>query len=275
MIQRFQSAVARLSHEPPFRLFTRFLLRHCPVSVETRSLWDISERPAYLLGLTMGARQAIGEKRQAISAIEFGVAGGRGLVTLQREAEAVEKEYGVEIKVYGFDMGTQGLPEFIGDYRDHPERWRPGDFPMDEALLRSKLTSRTTLILGNVKDTVTRFIEEHNPPPLGFVSFDMDLYSSTRDAFHIFTHPKKQMLFHVPLYFDDMGSFAYHAHAGEMLAINEFNEQNQFMKIHPWTGVRDDRPFPEASYLGSMYVAHDLSYSPKSALNRVVQKLPL
>ena len=275
MISRIRNAITRFSYEPPFRLMTRFMLKQFPVSVQTRAGWDISDRPAYLLGLVTAAEQAVVEKRQAISAIEFGVASGRGLVALQREADAVEKEYGVAIKVYGFDMGTQGLPEFIGDHRDHPEKFRPGDFPMDEEQLRSELNSRTTLLLGNVKDTVNRFLEEHNPPPLGFVSFDMDLYSSTRDAFRIFTHANKQMLLHTPLYFDDMGHFAYHDHAGELLAIREFNERNYGVKIHPWAGVRDQRPFYEAPYLGHMFLAHDLAGASKIALDRAVDTLPL
>src|SRR5262249_16807684 len=151
--------------------------------------WDISARPAYLLGLVMAANQARIENRPEICAIEFGVAGGNGLLALQSEAEAVEKESGIAIKVYGFDMGSGGLPEFIGDHRDHPEKWRPGDYPMVEDALRSRLTPRTTLILGNVRDTVTGFFDGHQPPPIGFVAFDMDLFSSTRDALRIFTDP--------------------------------------------------------------------------------------
>jgi hypothetical protein len=251
------------------------MLKQFPVSVQTRVRWDISDRPAYLLGLATAGEQAVAEERKAISAIEFGVAGGRGLVALQREAEAVEKEYGVEIKVYGFDMGKQGLPELIGDYRDHPEKFKSGDFPMDEEQLRSKLSSRTALLLGNVRDTVNRFFEEYSPPPIGFVSFDMDLYTSTRDAFRIFTHPNKQMLLHTPLYFDDMGSFSYHDHAGELLAIHEFNEQNYDVKIHPWAGVRSERPFHEAPYLDHMFLAHDLASASKITLNRAVGTLPL
>jgi len=274
LIQRIWNAVARLSHEPPFRLVTRFMLKQFPVSAQTRARWDISDRPAYLLGLATAAEQAVVEKRKAISAIEFGVAGGRGLLALQREAEEVEKEYGVAIKVYGFDLKI-GLPELIGDYRDHPEKFRSGDFPMDEEKLRSKLNSRTALLLGNVRDTVNRFFEEHRPPPIGFVSFDMDLYSSTRDAFRLFTHASKQMLVHTPLYFDDLGSFTYHDHAGELLAIHEFNEQDYSVKIHPWAGVRDGRPFREAPYLGHMFMAHDLAGASKVVLDRPPGTLPL
>src|SRR4051812_48768385 len=108
MIQRMRSALIRLGHEPPFRLLVRFLLKQLPVSVETRAFWDISPRAAYLLGLVRAAKEARHENRPEISAIEFGVAGGRGLVALQDEAAAVEKELGLRIKVYGFDMGRQG-----------------------------------------------------------------------------------------------------------------------------------------------------------------------
>ncbi len=275
MIQRMKSALIRLGHEPPFRLFSRFVLKQFPLPVEVRALWDISPRPAYLLGLVMAAEEARTQNRPEISAIEFGVAGGRGLVALQDEAEAVERDLGVVIKVYGFDMGPRGLPEFVGDYRDHPERWRPGDYPMDEAALRSRLTPRTTLILGNTRDTASEFFDKYQPPPIGFVAFDMDLYSSTRHALQIFTHPSKTMLWHVPLYFDDMGSFAFHRFAGELLAIHEFNEQNDSVKIDAWAGVRDDRPFPESSYLGHMFVAHDLQGTSSVVLSRQIDRLAL
>ena len=96
------------------------------------------ERPAYLVGIHQAARRAIKEGVRAISAIEFGVAGGNGLLAIEREAGAVEAELGVSIRVFGFDNGPAGLPAFIGDHRDHPDKWRPGDFPMDEARLRAE-----------------------------------------------------------------------------------------------------------------------------------------
>ena len=97
------------------------------VSARTRALWDLSKRPAYLVGVLAAAEQALAQGVSAISVIEFGVAGGEGLIALQNEAAAVESETGVEIKVYGFDMGPHGLPRFIGDYRDHPDAWQAGD----------------------------------------------------------------------------------------------------------------------------------------------------
>jgi hypothetical protein len=272
---RLTTAMATIAAEPPFRLLTRFVIKHCWPSVETRALWDISPRPAYLLGLMRGAREAKNEGIRAIAVAEFGVAGGRGLVILQTEAEAVERETGIEILVYGFDMGASGLPELIGDHRDQPERWKTGDYPMDEELLRSRLTSRTTLILGNVAQTASEFFARHHPPHLGFVAFDMDLYSSTMAGFQIFTDPNRKMLIHCPLYFDDLGSFTYHRFAGELLAIDEFNAADDEVKIDVWAGVRDYRPFYRAAYLGKMYVAHDLAAAVRAQPRRETEVLPL
>ena len=228
------------------------------VSVSTRALWDISERPAYLIGVLNAARRALKEGVREISVIEFGVAGGSGLVVLEREAGAVEQELGVGIKVYGFDNGPEGLPAFIGDHRDHPDKWKPGDFPMDECLLRSKLTERTKLVIGNVQETVPSFFLDPSVPPVGFVAFDLDLYSSTTWALRVLSMPGRRMLEHVALYFDDVEHSISHRFAGELLAIDEFNQCNTHVVIDRWRGLKSDRPFPEASFLRKMYMAHDL-----------------
>jgi hypothetical protein len=261
--------------EPPFRVVVRQLMNYLPVSAKTRALWEASARPAYLLGLVTAADQARKQGISEIAAIEFGVAGGHGLLALEREAAAVERETSVRIKVYGFDMGPQGLPTFIGDYRDHPDLWQPGDYPMNEELLRSKLTSRTTLILGNVGETVPLFFQQHQPPTIGFVSFDLDLYSSTRDALRVLTRPESKLLWHVPLYFDDIEFLANHRGAGELLAIREFNETNSAILIDRWYGVKFNRPFPERPFLEKMYVAHDLTTISKAAPQRPRAQLPL
>ncbi len=178
-MERLAGPLKRLAMESPFRLFVRAVLKGLPVSATTRALWDISDRPAYLVGVHYAARRALREGVSAISVIEFGVAGGDGLLALEREAAAVEAELGVAIRVHGFDNGPTGLPEFIGDYRDHPDKWKPGDFPMDVDRLRSRLGPRTTLVLGDVAETVPGFFDDPRVPPIGFVAFDLDLYSST------------------------------------------------------------------------------------------------
>ena len=252
------SRLGKVLKEPPLRLLVKGLYGVLPVSVSTRALWDISPRPNYLSGVLLAAEQARDEGAPAMSVIEFGVAGGNGLVAMQNEAEAVERETGVQIKVFGFDNGPGGLPEFIGDHRDHPDAWHPGDYPMDEAKLRARLAPRTTLILGNVRDTVPAFVREASAPPVGFISVDVDLYSSTMQALQILTLPGRRLLMRTFIYFDDVELPISHRFAGELLAIDEFNDANSTIKIDQLRGFNINRPFPEKSYLRMMYVAHDL-----------------
>lgn len=238
-----------------------------PVSVQTRALWDISRRPNYLSGVLLAAEQARQQGIFEISVIEFGVAGGNGLVALQEAAADVERATGVQIKVYGFDNGPQGLPEFIGDYRDHPDAWRAGDYPMDEARLRARLMDRTTLILGNVRDTVPEFVGGQTAP-VGFVSVDVDLYSSTMQALKLFTLPGRKLLRRTIVYFDDVDLIISHRYAGELLAIDEFNKANESVKIDRLRGFQAGRPFPEKDYLKMMYVVHDLEAISKCSSDR-------
>jgi hypothetical protein len=221
-----------------------------------------------LNGVLFAAEQARMENVDAISVIEFGVAQGAGLLALERIAAAVEEATGVRIYVYGFDAGPGGLPDFIGDHRDCPDIWRPGDYPMDVASLQAKLSPRTTLVLGNLRDTVPRFIANYDPPPLGFAAVDVDLYSSTVWALQILALPDKRILRHVPLYFDDIDLYRVHQYAGELLAVAEFNERETDIKIVEWRGLKRNRPFPEEGWLERMFMAHDLAAISRCSLNR-------
>lgn len=275
LVGRIAEGLARLGAEPPLRILVRAALARLPVSAETRALWDVSARPQYLLGVLTAAKQARRQRVSEISVIEFGVAGGDGLVALQREAEAVERETGVGVRVYGFDNGRGGLPDPIGDHRDHPDVWRAGDYPMDEDALRARLSDRTQLLLGNVRETVPDFFSATGAPPIGFVSIDVDLYSSTRDALRVLALPDTRMLWHVPMYFDDIEFVFNSRFGGELLAIDEFNRDHENVKIDRWYGLRGERPFPERPYLEKMYVAHDLAGVSGAVLERDAALLPL
>jgi len=225
----------------------------------------VAPRPHYLVGTLFAADQAKLERVSAISVVEFGVAGGQGLLTLQREAAAVERETGISIQVFGFDSGS-GLPEFIGDYRDFPDVWQAGWYKFDDASVRAKLDPRTTLVIGDVRDTVPRFLAEHNPPPIGFVAVDLDLYSSTAAALQLLSCPNRRMLKHVPVYLDDIILDRTHRFGGELLAVDEFNERNDGVKIDLWRGLPVHRPFRDAGWLLQMWMAHDLA-----AIGRIAQ----
>jgi hypothetical protein len=247
-----------IAMEPPLRDVIWALLMVLPAPIRWKALWGATQMAQYLVGVLAAADQARREGVEAISVIEFGVASGEGLKLLEEHAEAVERATGVRIAVYGFDTGS-GLPPPIGDYRDHPDAWQPGEFQMDYSSLAAKLSSRTRLVLGNVTTTVPQFVAEGGAPRIGFISFDLDFYSSTRDALKVLSLPGKRTLSRVFLYFDDINNYWSHSYAGERLAIHEFNEANESIKIDRWFGIDVWRPFLEQQpRLRQMYIAHDL-----------------
>ncbi len=256
-----------LCAEPPFRLFSRALIKRLPVSMRIKCTWDAVERPHYLLGVLRAVDQAKKQGVPEICVAEFGVARGDGLFLLERYAALAEAEEGIRIRVYGFDTG-QGLPPLCGDYRDHPDFYRIGDYPSNVAQIQSRLSSRSKLIIGNVDETVERFVTEIQSVPLGFASIDVDFYTSTRDALVVLSHPRRNILRRVVLYFDELDLDYFHQFAGEFLAINEFNQHNAHVKLDRWHGVNRQRPFPENHHLLGMYIAHDLEAISKVTLNR-------
>ena len=192
------------------------------------------ERPQYAWGVLQAAALAKVLAIPRISVIEFGVAGGFGLLALETIAEMVETMTNVGIDVFGFDTGS-GLPR-PRDVRDQPNFWVEGQLPMDRERLQSQL-KRASLRLGPVKATVPSFLSE-NPSPVGFVSFDLDLYSSTSDALALFQFNYEVLLPRVISYFDDIHGYCYNDFCGERLAIREFNERNAQRKISPIYGLR-------------------------------------
>jgi hypothetical protein len=207
--------------------------------------------------------------RVAASVIEFGVAEGYGLLALQRHAAMVERHTGIRVFVYGFDGGS-GLPQGTGDYRDHPDVWKPGDYRMDEAQLRRQLTASTTLVIGDVGTTA---ITQTLAAPLGFAALDLDLYSSTMAALQILLRSDVSLLRRVALYFDDLDAAYNHRFAGELLAIDEFNAESKSVKIDRWRGIQAGRPFPDAAWLRAMYLAHDLDAISRTTLMRAAARM--
>jgi hypothetical protein len=272
-MNRLFAFVERLSQEPPFRLVSKAIVKRLPVSSRTKSCWDVVSRPHYLTGVLAAADEAKRDGVKSISVFEFGVAGGNGLLALAEIAAAVESETGIKISVYGFDIGT-GLPQLLDDYRDYPDRWKPGDFPMDEVALRKRLKRNTTLVIGNISETIPEYfpgIED----PIGFIAVDVDLYSSARDLLRLFTLPNRKMLKRTFMYFDDVDLMFTHRFAGELLAIDEFNASSNKVKIDRWRGIEKHRPFPESAWLKRMYIAHDLEAISKARIDRSVGVISL
>jgi hypothetical protein len=247
-------------------VFTKAAIKRLPVSIRTKARWDVASRPQYLAGVLAAADEAILEGVREISVFEFGVAGGNGLLALGEIAAAVESETGIRIVVYGFDNGC-GLPDLTGDYRDYPDHWKPGDYPMDEEALRRRLLPNTRLLIGNVCDTIPKYLPSI-AEPVGFVAVDVDIYSSSRDVLRMFSRRDRNMLRRVFMYFDDIDLMFTHRFAGEQLAMDEFNCASAGVKIDSWRSIKKQRPFPEASWLNRMYIAHDLEAISQVRLSR-------
>jgi hypothetical protein len=170
----------------------------------------------------------------SISALEFGVAGGNGLLALERAAEAATELSGTEIDIFGFDTGT-GMPP-PDDPRDAPWLIEPSYFKMDEAALRARL-GKAQLVLGEVGRTVPEWSESGHAP-IGFVSFDLDYYSSTMEAFGVLEGDPERMLPRIPCYFDDMFGYGWTDFMGERAAIDDFNASHDQRKIGKIHGLR-------------------------------------
>jgi hypothetical protein len=190
-------------------------------------------RPNYAYLIYHAARLAKLLGHKSVSVVEFGVAGGDGLLAMEYHAENIEKLTGVGIELYGFDTGA-GLPP-LDDYRDLPYHWKPGFFKMDVPALQSKL-KRARLVLGDIRDTIHSFTERFNPAPIGAISYDLDFYSSTVAAFTLLDAPAQFLLPRMPIYFDDViGDHLefYNDFIGVRLAIDEFNAAHATRKLSP------------------------------------------
>ena len=231
------------------KLWVRF-----PVgSVPTRVKHDVWGRPQYAYGVYSAGVLARRLKLPGITVIELGVAGGNGLIALERIAASVGRHLGINISVFGFDTGV-GMPHPM-DYRDLPYVWSSGFYRMNRAVLEGELTS-AKLVVGNIEETLGSFIPPH---PIGFIAFDLDYYSSTKSAFRVFEAD------HLPrtyCYFDDITwpeTACHNEYTGELCAIREFNAERGDTKLCPVHRLRNIRLRP-AAWNDEMYVFHDFRH---------------
>jgi hypothetical protein len=210
-------------------------------------------RGSYLWGVLQAARIGAALGYPAVSVLEFGVAGGNGLIALEQAAASAESILGIEVHVFGFDTG-KGMPS-PRDHRDVPWLIQDGWFAMDVDRLRARLT-RAHLVLGDVEDTVAAWLgAEH--PPVGFCSFDLDYYSSTMAAFRLLDGDAARLLPRVPAYFDDVFGYGWSDFNGELAAIADFNDGHADRKIGKIHGLRYDLASEiSAAWPDKMFVIH-------------------
>jgi hypothetical protein len=256
------SLLSRIAFYPlPLRVaLCRVILRRMRwVSFLTRLEYDAVVRPYYAFCMHNAAALAKALGQRKLSVIEFGVAGGNGLVNVEQHAHELQRVSGCDFDVYGFDLAT-GLPR-PEDYRDMPYMWAEGFYKMDRELLEGRL-KQAKLVIGNVSETVASFFTTYNPAPIGAALFDLDYYSSTRDALRIFDGPPNFYLPRVYCYFDDIASGGLRAnnrYVGVLRAIEEFNENSATKKIAQVSGLSTSRAVP-ASWNERIFVMHDFAH---------------
>jgi len=259
LAQKFFKAV---SYQGSLRalMIRRLLMQSSKVPLDRLIELSALTRPAYGYCMYRAADLARRLGLSKISAIEFGVAGGNGLRYMEWLAKRIEMELGVEYQIFGFD-NAEGLPSLESE-RDLPYWFQPGQYKMNIDQLNKTLT-RSKLILGNVKDTTSSFFEKYDPWPIGFVSNDLDFYSSTVDSFKIFEADKKYLMPRMHLYFDDIvGSNIemYGPINGELMAINDFNKLSPRKQIHRNYNLisRTNQPYQEWHY--KIFYYHDFDH---------------
>ena len=224
----------------------------------------IRHHHAYALLNIADQAKSLGYKRTSI--IEFGVATGAGLLNLQEIARKVTELTGVGIDVYGFDTGA-GMPPPTS-FRDHPELYQVGDYPMDLKKLSEKLDKNTQIVLGPISETVKKFTSKNfADAPIGFISIDVDYYSSTVDALKVLEHDSTNYLPRIVIYLDDLEDPSHNSYCGEQGAVNEFvaNHPMRLIEKHPF--LRGHRLFKNARWIDHIYQCHVLDHPTRNELN--------
>ncbi len=224
--------------------------------------FDLVVRQQHAFSLLQAADYARELGISRITAIEFGVANGAGLMNICKVCQRVSDITGVTFDIVGFDSG-QGMPP-PRDYRDHPEYYSHRDYPMhDEGGLRSQLPGNCKLVIGDVSRTVPEFLHACESP-VGFISIDVDYYWSTVEALRILDGRAGQYLPLVPVYVDDIEYDGHSIFAGEQLAIEEFNRRNPMRKITKFGFLRQKRVFQRPNWIDHMYLAHVFDHPARS-----------
>jgi hypothetical protein len=236
-------------------------------SYRAKIAFDLVVRQWNAFGILKAADEAKALGINRVSLVEFGVAAGAGLMNMAEIAANVTRVTGVQFRLYGFDTGA-GLP-LPRDYRDHPDLYQRGECGMDHDALRHALPANAHLVLGDLADTVGPFIDTLPPAePIGYVSVDVDYYSSTVSALRLLAASPEKYLPVTFMFFDDINNERHTSACGELLAIDEFNRAHRLRKIEPHRFLANSRVFRRADWIKHMYYLHVLDHPHRRTRSR-------
>jgi hypothetical protein len=130
------------------------------------------------------------------------------------------------------------------------------------------------LIIGDVKDSVTGFLENlSSDAPIGFVAIDVDYYHSAKEALKIFeaAEPTKYLPLTI-VYLDDIGLEEHNSRCGERLAVREHNEAHEYRPIefHPF--LENSRVFRRPAWIKQIAFMHTLDHPIRSEVRTTGRK---
>lgn len=187
--------------------------------VYAKNIWEMAE-----------SAKEIGIKE--FSVIEFGVAGGNGLVAAEFYAREISRLFNIKIEVYGFDNAA-GLPAIQGNYmqKEIPYWFYEGRYNyMNIEKLKKRLRT-AKLIIGDIEETLADFVEVYKPAPIGVIFVDVDQYAGTTAILSFLESDDNIFLPRMNMFFDDISPAT--ESRGEHRAVLEFNQRNENIKILP------------------------------------------
>ena len=244
-----------------FQLF-QVILRKAPfIKHSTKLFYDAVERPGYSYGIVNAVIQAKSLGYSSMSVLEFGVASGEGIKVMQKIQNDILKEYNFEIFIYGFDSST-GLPKST-NIKDQVYFWKESMFINSNSDYSKIENNQTKIIIGNVENTASTFIDKFKPPVIGFISFDLDFYTSTIGAFSLFNKTYiNNFLPRVECFMDDTASYNYlsaNSQTGVLKAISEFNKNDEEIQILQKVGIGRSRKVI-SGWFDACFVIHFFSH---------------
>tara|TARA_B100001057_G_scaffold499059_1_gene608224 strand:- start:15886 stop:16713 length:828 start_codon:yes stop_codon:yes gene_type:complete len=212
-------------------------------------------RPHYETIMLESAIEAKKLNYDEITFIELGVAGGNGIVALEKYKTKIQKIYNIKIKIFGFDYG-EGLPNSENTF-DLKYAIGEGDYKIDKNKLSEKVG--TKIFFGDAKDSLDEFVR-CNPKNIMGIFFDMDFYTSTKNFLDQLPKFEKFLTPRVYCYFDDVfhDNLCVDEHSGERLAIKEFNKKNTKTKIGYSLDHINNFRFPLGKNL--IYIMHNFEH---------------
>jgi hypothetical protein len=110
------------------------------------------------------------------------------------------------------------------------------------------------LVIGDIRDTFSQWLHRDVRAPVGFISIDVDYYSSTIAVLNALAGCDAEALLPIAsVYLDDILCFGVPRCTGELAAVEEFNRRSRTRQFDRADWVSEFRPYREALWLRRLF----------------------